>query len=159
MHDQGIDMMDMIAAEDKDAERQATSVEFFDNLVSILDLSGQVTKKHPHGTLRRRSAEEYLKIAHLRTLKATLDQNSAMTRTFLNAFSDLSQHDATYERKTRQAIATILGSLVDNQDLVETLRGRIAQNFADGRFPSTRQSASDDMIRLWRRWAKHRASR
>jgi len=152
-------MMDMIAAEDKDAERQATSVEFFDNLVSILDLSSQVTKKHPHGTLRRRSAEEYLKIAHLRTLKATLDQNSAMTRTFLNAFSDLSQHDATYERKTRQAIATILGSLVDNQDLVETLRGRIAENFADGRFPSTRQSASDDMIRLWRRWAKHRASR
>jgi hypothetical protein len=156
MNEKGIDM---IAAERKDAERQSTTVEFFDNLVSILDLSGQVGKEHSLGSPRRRSAEEYLKIAHLRTLKATLDQNSAMTRTFLDAFGDLSQHDETYEGKTREAIATIIGSLVDNQQLVEAFRGRIAENLAEGHFPSARQNASDDMIRLWRRWAKHRTSR
>ena len=151
--------MDMTLAERKDAERQATTVEFFDDLASILDLSGQVGKEHSLRSPRRRSAEEYLKIAHLRTLKATLDQNSAMTKTFLDAFVDLSRHDETYERKMRQAIATIIGSLVDNQQLVEALRGRIAENLAEDRFPSARQNASDDMIRLWRRWAKHRTPR
>ena len=151
--------MDMTSAERKDAERQATAAEFFDNLASILDLSGQVGKEHSLRSPRRRSAEEYLKIAHLRTLKATLDQNSAMTKTFLDAFVDLSRHDETYERKMRQAIATIIGSLVDNQQLVEALRGRIAENLAEDRFPSARQNASDDMIRLWRRWAKHRTPR
>lgn len=151
--------MDMTSAERKDAGRQATTVEFFDNLASILDLSGQVGKEHSLGSPRRRSAEEYLKVAHLRTLKATLDQNSAMTKTFLDAFVDLSQHDETSERKTRQAIATIIGSLVDNQQLVEALRGRIAGSLAEDHFPSGRQNASDDMIRLFRRWAKHRTSR
>ena len=99
-----------------------------------------------------------MKIARLRTLKATLDQNSAMTRTFLDAFGDLSQHDKTYERNTRQAITTIIGSLVDNQQLVEALRARIAENLAEGHFPSARQNASDDLIRLWRRGARPRTS-
>ena len=50
--------MDMIAGERKDAERQATAAEFFDNLVSKLDLSGQVGREHSLGSPRRRPAEE-----------------------------------------------------------------------------------------------------
>ena len=151
--------MDMIETKEQESRHEATSVDLLDSLVSILDISGQLTRTYPRGRLRPRPGEDYLRTAQLRTLKATLDQNSAMTRTFLAAFNDLSQDEARYDRQQQEAIAVIVSGLLDNKDLVEALRGRVMHDLAKTRLSASRHTSLHDVSRLCRRWAKDRTSR
>ncbi len=126
-----------------------------DSLTSVLDIAGEIPAKNLSTRQSRKAVEYYYDIARLRNAKATVNQQSALTRVLLQALSNVNTQSLIHLKQsqsdTAKSIARLRDALSSNEEVCKALRQSIQNNLILTKLLSNLNSSAFAKTDTWSR--------
>ena len=141
--------------------------DIIDSLTSVLDIAGEIPARNLSTRQSRKAVEYYYNIARLRNAKATINQQSALTRVLLQALSNVNTQSLMHLKQSQSdiedSIARLKDALSSKEEVYKALRQSIQSNLTLTKLLSNLDSSAFAKTDTWSRilnrtWKHHNRS-